>query len=241
MIFRRGNPLWLPLTKVALSLKMPLPSNCYVMKGFIIQKLDNRVVGIIRYAPPEFGERILVATPINVTVTRFSHHLHTSVKIKVINEVVPQPDNSLLSYLPNRKSQKDKLRDTIKAYQEQYSDKRQRPLLCLIHGDTSEYGNFIKCLLKDFLPNDNYLSEYFCNGLFEIELLLEEFHTVDELHQEILDFLENKVNAAAQKDAIANKLARERRPIVIHARMLTKDLEDWQDDEKTVIVFQWKN
>jgi hypothetical protein len=139
-----------------------------------------------------------------------------------------------LFFLPDRKPQKDELKKAIKDYRAQYSDKKQRPLLCLMHGDENEYGNFIKCLLKNFLPSDNGLSEHFRKGLFEIELLFEEFHTVDKLHQEILGILENKINAN-EKETIANKFAMERRPIIVHARLLTKDLEDWQDDQKTVL------
>ncbi len=141
----------------------------------------------------------------------------------------------LLFYLPNRKPQKNKLKELINTYRAQYPDKKQRPLLCLIHGDENQYGNFIKCLLADFLLNDKAFSEYFCNGLFEIELLIEELNTVDQLHQEILEFLENKINAKPEKQAIAQKLAKEQRPIIIHARLLTKDLQDWQDDKKTII------
>ena len=143
--------------------------------------------------------------------------------------------SNILFYLPDRKLQKDDLKKAIKAYRAQHSDKKQRPLICLIHGDENEYGNFIKCLLGDFLHNDRALSEYFRNGLFEIELLFEdEFHTVAKLHQEILEFLDNKINVN-EKEAIANRLARERRPVVVHARLLTKDLENWQDDERTVV------
>jgi hypothetical protein len=149
--------------------------------------------------------------------------------------VLQQEAESILFYLPDRKQQKEGLKKAIKAYQAQYSDKKQRPLLCLMHGNDNEYGNFIKCLLEDFLPNNNVLSEYFRNGLLEIELLIEEFHTVDKLHQEILQVLENKINAKPEKEAIAHQLARERRPIIVHLRLLTKDLEDWQDDDKTII------
>ena len=151
----------------------------------------------------------------------------------------PQKANSfhnILFYLPDRKPQKDELRKAIEAYRVQYPDKKQRPLLCLIHGDENEYGNFVKCLLGNFLLNDNALSEYFRNGLFEIELLLEEFHTVDKLHQEILDSLvKNKINAKPEKKAIAHELAMKRCPIIIHVRLQSKDLEDWQDDDKTVL------
>ncbi len=70
-----------------------------------------------------------------------------------------------------------------------------------MHGNDNEYGNFIKCLLEDFLPNNNVLSEYFRNGLFEIKLLIEKFHTVDQLHQEILEVLENKINAGKGEKA----------------------------------------
>ncbi|HID99200.1 MAG TPA: hypothetical protein EYP59_02780 [Thiotrichaceae bacterium] len=141
----------------------------------------------------------------------------------------------LLCYLPDRKPQKEALKEAIKAYRAQYADKKQRPLLCLIHGNENEYGHFIKCLLEDFLLNDNALSESFRGGRLEIELLLEEFHTVDKLPQEILAFLENKINAKPEKEAIANKLARERRPIIIPVHILTNDLEEWQDDQKTII------
>jgi hypothetical protein len=83
------------------------------------------------------------------------------------------------------------------------------------------------------LLNDNALSEYFRNGLFEIELLLEEFHTVDKLHQEILEFLESKINVKLEKDAIA--LARESRLLVVSVQMYTEDFENWQDEQKTLI------
>ena len=140
-----------------------------------------------------------------------------------------------LFFLPDRKPQKDELREAIKEEQK-HSDKKQRPLLCLMHGNDNEYGNFINCLLGDFLVNDKALSEYFHNGLFEIELLLEEFHTVDKLHQEILDSLvKNKINAKPEKKAIAHELAMKRCPIIIHVRLQSKDLEDWQDDDKTVL------
>ncbi len=108
---------------------------------------------------------------------------------------------NILFYLPDRNPQKEGLKKAIKAYQAQYSDKKQRPLLCLMHGNDNEYGNFIKCLLEDFLPNNNVLSEYFRNGLFEIKLLIEKFHTVDQLHQEILEVLENKINAGKGEKA----------------------------------------
>jgi WD40 repeat protein len=47
----------------------------------IIQEQNNRVVGIIRYAPPEFGERILVATPVDAAVEKLAQHLPTSVQL----------------------------------------------------------------------------------------------------------------------------------------------------------------
>ncbi|MDM8558246.1 hypothetical protein [Candidatus Parabeggiatoa sp. HSG14] len=156
--------------------------------------------------------------------------------LPVLEEGKVSPSD-ILFYLPDRKPQKDNLKEVIKDYRAQYSDKKQRPLLCLIHGNENEYGNFIKCLLTEFFPKDNTLSEHFRNGLFEIELLFEEeFHTVDKLHQEILDSLEKKVKAN-EKEAIANKLARERRPIIVHACLLTKDLETWQDQKNIIDGF----
>ncbi len=159
---------------------------------------------------------------------------------EVIDKVAPQQQKAnafphILCYLPDRKPQKEALKKAIKDYRAQYADKKQRPLLCLIHGNENEYGNFIKCLLEDVLVNDKALSDYFRNGRFEIELLLEEFHTVDALHQEILAFLETKINAKPEKEAIANKLAKERRPIILHVRLFSQDFSKWQDEHKTVI------
>jgi hypothetical protein len=158
---------------------------------------------------------------------------------EVIDKVAPQQKVNafphLLYYLPDRKPQKEALKKAIKDYRAQYADKKQRPLLCLIHGNENEYGNFIKCLLEEVLVNDKALSDYFRNGRFEIELLLEEFHTVDALHQEILAFLETKINAKPEKEAIANKLAKERRPIILHVRLFSQDFSKWQDEHKTVI------
>jgi len=159
---------------------------------------------------------------------------------KVLDKVAPQQQKAnafphILCYLPDRKPQKEALKKAIKDYRAQYADKKQRPLLCLIHGNENEYGNFIKCLLEEVLVNDKALSDYFRNGRFEIELLLEEFHTVDALHQEILAFLETKINAKPEKEAIANKLAKERRPIILHVRLFSQDFSKWQDEHKTVI------
>ena len=141
---------------------------------------------------------------------------------------------SILFFLPDRGQQRKQLKETIEAYQVQYPDRRQRPLLCLIHGDENEYGNFVKCLLKDFFPND--FSEYFGNGPSEpTELLIDNLHTVAGMHQEILESLGNEVNAKPKKDAIASKFAQFRQPIVIHTYMCTKDLKNWQDEQKTIV------
>ncbi|RKZ93584.1 MAG: hypothetical protein DRR19_00715 [Candidatus Parabeggiatoa sp. nov. 1] len=136
----------------------------------------------------------------------------------------------LLFLLPNRERQKHQLRTTIQNYQGQW----QHPLLCFIYGDNSEYGEFVRCLLEGFLPTDNVLSKYFGAGIFNREIRVDEFQTVEKLHQDILWFLESETNTAAKKEAIANKLAREQQPIIFSIRIFTEDLADWQD-KKTII------
>ncbi|EDN69714.1 hypothetical protein BGP_3893 [Beggiatoa sp. PS] len=125
---------------------------------------------------------------------------------------------------------KDQLRDTIQDYQGQW----QYPLLYLIYGNENEYGDFTQCLLEEFLPKDNVLSEHFGGGMFPKMLNIEKFQTVETLHQNILSFLSNELKTVPKKEAIANRLTKEQRAIIFHIRIYTDDLVDWQD-EKTII------
>jgi hypothetical protein len=140
----------------------------------------------------------------------------------------------LLPYLVNREAQKQKLYRAI--HHIIYDVGKRRILLCLIHGDIDEYGDFIESMCAYFLPK--YLPNYFENTV-ETKLPLRDFHTVDELHQEMLACLKQMLSLfpdqPPKKDAIAKRLAREQRPIVVSTRLFTRNLENWQDDKKTVI------
>lgn len=47
----------------------------------VMTKTNQQVIGIIRYAPPEFGERIIVATPIDSATERFQQYLPNDLHI----------------------------------------------------------------------------------------------------------------------------------------------------------------
>jgi nucleoside phosphorylase len=149
---------------------------------------------------------------------------------------------SLLFYLPDRRPQKDELKETIQAYHQQYSDKKQRPLLYLMYSKANEYGRFMECLLNDFFPNN--FSEYFDKSPCDHELhLMSKFSTVEELHQQILKYFENQLNVFSKED-IAKKLAKERRPIVIYAHIRNYDWKIWQDKKTSIVdgfIEFWKN
>ncbi|MDM8564556.1 5'-methylthioadenosine/S-adenosylhomocysteine nucleosidase [Candidatus Halobeggiatoa sp. HSG11] len=144
----------------------------------------------------------------------------------------------ILFYSANRTCQKKELKQVITTYQKQYSDKKQRPILCLVHGNKNEYGNFFKYLLDYYLPKDNNFSRYFSSGICDIQISFQEefykekFHTIGKLHKEILACFKDVINTD-EKEIIAKRLARERRPIVIYARLSIEDF-NWQD-EKTIV------
>jgi len=47
----------------------------------VILEEDKKVVGMIRYAPPEFGEKIIIATPIECITEKFQQYLPTDLHI----------------------------------------------------------------------------------------------------------------------------------------------------------------
>jgi hypothetical protein len=143
---------------------------------------------------------------------------------------------SFLVYLANRQPQKERLQKTIETYQH---SNEKRPLLCLIHGNENEYGNFIKCLLNDTSPlNYKYFYQFFRKVKpININCSIENTcATVDELHQEILmRLVESKINAAPEKKAIAEKLAQKNQPVIVYTRIWTDHLKNWGDKQKTLI------
>lgn len=152
------------------------------------------------------------------------------------------PHQSLLFYLPNRRPQRAHLKKAIQEHQQQYPDKKQRPLVCFLSSDTREYGNFMECLLGDFFPNNFY--KYFCKSQYHKELHLEKFQTVEELHQALFEEFEEVLNVSPKKEAIAKKLARVRQPVVISTQIITDDWSNWKDHQKNLIdgfIEFWKD
>jgi len=143
---------------------------------------------------------------------------------------------SFLVYLANRQPQKERLQKTIETYQ---NSNEKRPLLCLIHGNENEYGNFIKCLLNDTSSiNHKYFYQFFRKVKpIDINCSIENTcATVDELHQEILmRLVESKINAVPEKKAIAEKLAQKNQPVIVYTRIWTDHLKNWRDKQKTLI------
>ncbi len=95
------------------------------MSGAPVIIQNNRVVGMIRYAPPEFGEKILVATPVDVVAEKFPRYflfnsaddsdsipktretsslIAAELKLQRLNQEIQNLENKLPPISPRRES-----------------------------------------------------------------------------------------------------------------------------------------
>jgi tetratricopeptide (TPR) repeat protein len=109
----------------------------------ILQEQDNRVVGIIRYAPPEFGESILVATPIDVIVDIVNRSKVVSDKTVETLTITPLPSKGPI--FVGREDEIESIRN--------FFDNKQQHIYLLIGlggvGKTTLLANVIEGHVKD--------------------------------------------------------------------------------------------
>jgi hypothetical protein len=181
----------------------------------------EQAIAIVKYASQKEGEQL----------TKL---------LEVINKVAPNNKvahpkkykvnfGDLRPHLPNRRPQERKLGKAIKGHCD-----KQRPLLCLIHGEEYQCNErFVDRLAEYYLPTvvpGDGITSCFVHCDFSED--------IDELHQEISQQLASslKINPLAPPSEIVDAIIRERSPIIFHTDMCTKN---WSRCEGVKVVYNF--
>ena len=124
--------------------------------------------------------------------------------------------DDLRPYLSNRKPQERKL---SKAIRKQHN--KQQPLVCLIHSDDCQHSDkFLERLTKFYFPSVGYK-----NGITSHFLNCDFSDSIDDLHQEILEGLGEKLlgDRLVSRTEIIDVIVHEQNPIMLDISMSTND------------------
>ena len=143
----------------------------------------------------------------------------------------PQSIPPLLPYLPDRLEQERYLTKAIQKH-----TNKQKPLLCVVHGDHYERGDkFLERLKQKYLPKFDATFDELQSYFFNCETCS---HHVDELHDVLRESLGNQLlnNPFATCDHIAKRIAQDNAPVILYTNMYTKD---WCRDNGTQMIYEF--
>jgi hypothetical protein len=149
----------------------------------------------------------------------------------VIRKVAPQKSRVIPRFLPyrvNREKQEQTLAEAIQTHSE-HPDNKQRPLLCLIHGNEDECSDmFVELLeenaLRKIAPRQTQ------NGIKRYTFSCGNFNNINELHKNILTGLGKVLchNLFASHAEIVKAIGQQKQKVVMLYTSLCS--EDWQHE-----------
>lgn len=140
------------------------------------------------------------------------------------NSLLKVNNMTLLPFLPNRKDQEFKLGKAIRAH-----SNHQRPLICLIYGETQECSDmFMKCLEQGHLAK--LVPQQVQEGLKSCPFDCDIFHSVNELHEKMLAGLGEQLcdDTFASREEVAQAIMREQRLVILSTNFCH---QDWRRGE----------